>query len=278
MSACRGGPFTARSYGPRMTNITTSKRLIRSAGYLERPRFEALVNFRDLGGHATEQNRVTRTRTVYRADGVHRCTPNDLATLEALGVRRVVDLRTAHERLADGSFPPRHETIEYRHVPILDDVSGLGEIAHDEPLVVSYLHMIEERGARIVEALDAVVGSPGPVVFHCTAGKDRTGVLAALVLRAVDVPVETVVADYAKSHDAMERLVAWYRRNEPAGDTVRSVEDDPARERLMGARPEWMTRVLDVVDTRHGGALRYLLAAGATPATLRVLRSRMLAA
>jgi protein-tyrosine phosphatase len=258
--------------------ISTGSRVVRSAGFHERPRFDALVNFRDLGGHATERHRVTRTRTVFRADGVHRCTPNDLATLEALGVRRVVDLRTAHERLADGSFPARHETIEYRHVPLLDDVSGLGEIAHDEPLVVSYLHMIEERGERIVEAMNAVVASPGPVVFHCTAGKDRTGVLAALMLRAVDVPVDTVVADYAKSHAAMGRLIAWYKRNEPAGDTVRSIADDPARERLMGARPEWMAKVLDVVDRRHGGAQRYLLAAGATPTMLRVLRTRMLAA
>jgi protein-tyrosine phosphatase len=252
-------------------------RLIRSTGYLDRPRFEALVNFRDLGGHATVRHGVTRPRTVFRADGMHRCTDADVATLESLGVRRVIDLRTAQERVADGSFAAQHPTIEYRHIPLLDDVSGLGEIVHDEPLVVSYLHMIEARGARLARAIEAIVGSPGPVVFHCTAGKDRTGVLAALVLCAVGVPRETVVADYAKSHAAMERLIAWYRTHRPAHDGVRDPNEDASRAKLMGAQPEWMHKVLDVVDERYGGVDRYLLAAGVTPTTLRALRVRMLA-
>jgi protein-tyrosine phosphatase len=254
------------------------RRIVRSAGYLDRPRFEALVNFRDLGGHATERHRVTRHRTVFRADGVHRCTAADIATLEALGVRRVIDLRTAQERVTDGSFAAQHPTIDYRHVPILDDVSGIGEIVHAEPLVVSYLHMLEERAARLVRAVEAIVGAPGPVVFHCTAGKDRTGVLAALVLQTLGVPRETIVADYAKSEGAMDRLIAWYRAHRPESDGVRDPSTDPARSKLMGARPEWMHKVLDVLDERYGGAERYLLAAGATPTTLRALRVRMLAA
>jgi protein-tyrosine phosphatase len=254
-----------------------TRRVVRSSGYLDRPRFDALVNFRDLGGHATDRHGVTRSRTIYRADGVHRCSTSDVTTLEALGVRRVIDLRTAQERVTDGSFAAQHPTIEYRHVPLLDDVSGLGEIVHDEPLVVSYLHMIDERGPRIVQVIEAIVGSRGPVVFHCTAGKDRTGVIAALVLRVLGVPRETVVADYAKSHAAMERLIAWYRDHRPEHDGVRDPGVDPARARLMAARPEWMHRVLDVLDARHGGAERYLLAAGATPTTLRALRVRMLA-
>lgn len=251
-------------------------RVIRSSGWLDRSRFEALVNFRDLGGHATEHHRVTRHRTVYRADGVQRCTEADVATLEALGVRRVIDLRTAQERVADGSFAAQHPTIEYRHVPILDDVSGLGEIVHDEPLVVSYLHMIEERGARIVQAIEAIVGSPGPVVFHCTAGKDRTGIIAALVLQTLGVPRETIVADYAKSQIAMDRLIAWYREHRPDQDGMRDPAVDPSRARLMAARPEWMLKVLDVLDDRYGGAERYLLGAGVAPTTLRALRVRML--
>ena len=252
-------------------------RIIRSSGYRTHPRFDALVNFRDLGGHLTEQGRETRRGTVFRADGVHRCTPSDVATLEAIGVRRVIDLRTAHERVDDGSFDPRHATIEYRHVPLLDEVSGLGEIAHDEPLVVSYLHMLDERGARIVEVVNALVGAPGPVVFHCTAGKDRTGVVSAVLLRAVGVPAERVVLDYAKSGAAMERLVAWYRANRPDGDApVQDPAGDARRTRLMGAEPAWMRRVLEHLEKRHGGAERYLLAQGATASVVRDLRTRLL--
>ena len=104
------------------------------------------------------------------------------------------------------------------------------------------------------------------------------GVLAALLLRAVGVPQEVVVEDYAKSHAAMERLVAWYVANRPTTDApVRSVgPEDDRRRRLMGAEPQWMATVLDVVERRHGGAERYLLSAGATPSTLRALRGRLL--
>jgi protein-tyrosine phosphatase len=170
-----------------MTSVpvsSSSSRVVRSSGYYASRRFDALVNFRDLGGHETETGRFTRRGVFYRADGVHRCSASDTALLVGMGMTRVVDLRTAHERVSDGSFDPRHATIEYRHVPLLDDVSGFGEIVHDEPLVVSYLQMIDERSGRIVAAVNAVVGAPGPVVFHCTAGKDRTGVLAAVMLRA----------------------------------------------------------------------------------------------
>ena len=173
---------------------------------------------------------------------------------------------------------PRHPSIEYRHVPLLDDVAGMGEIAHDEPLVVSYLHMIDERSGRIVEALNAVVGAPGPVVFHCTAGKDRTGVLAALLLSAVGVTHDVVIEDYAKSYAAMDRLVAWYAANRPhEGSPVRALASgDDRRRRLMGAKPQWMAKVLEAVDRRYGGAERYFLSSGATPAVLRELRARLL--
>ena len=257
--------------------VSSSPRLLHSSRSRERRRFDALVNFRDLGGHETETGRFTRRGVIYRADGVQRCTPADVAQLESLGVKRVVDLRTAHERVSDGLFDPRHPSIEYRHVPLLDDVSGIGEIAHGEPLVVSYLQMINDSSGRIVEAVNAVVGSPGPVVFHCIAGKDRTGVLAALLLRAVGVPHDVVVADYAKSHAAMDCLVAWYVANRAsAGAPLTAVApDDHQRRRLMGAEPRWMAKVLEVLEPRHGGAERYLLGAGVTPSTLRALRTRL---
>ena len=264
-----------------MTSISSllpARREVRSSGYYERLRFEALVNVRDLGGHPTPNGRLTRRRSVFRADGVHRATEPDIAMLEGVGVRRVIDLRTPWERTDEGFFTPSHRRIDYRHVPLLDEVDSIKEITEGEPLVVSYLTMIEHRSGRIVEAIDAIVGTNGAAVFHCTAGKDRTGVVAALVLRSVGVPADRVIADYAKSERAMERLVAWYKANRPA-DTTGPVQDpagDPIRQRLMGARPEWMATVLDTVERRYGGAERYLLASGATPGTLRQLRRRLL--
>ena len=101
--------------------------------------------------------------------------------------------------------------------------------------------------------------------------------LAALLLRAVGVPHDVVVADYAKSHAAMDCLVAWYVANRAsAGAPLTAVApDDHQRRRLMGAEPRWMAKVLEVLEHRHGGAERYLLGAGVTPSTLRALRTRL---
>ena len=129
---------------------------------------------------------------------------------------------------------------------------------------------------KLARAVGLIAGRT-PVAFGCAAGKDRTGVLAALMLRAVGVPQDVVVEDYAKSHAAMERLVAWYVANRSTSDApVQAVTvADERRGRLMGAEPQWMAKVLDVLERRHGGAERYLLSAGATPSTLRELRRRL---
>ena len=243
--------------------------------------FDALFNFRDLGGFETITGEVTRYGHVFRSDGVHRCTPDDVRRLEQLGIRRVVDLRTVHERADDGCFDPQHPHIDYRHVPILDDVSGAGKPSslHDEPLVATYLDIVTARGERIVEALRWIVNSPGPVVFHCAAGKDRTGVVAALALATIGVPDERIIADYARSAEAMERLIAWYRerRNGEQQLVVTRTEEDDARlQRALSADPAWMQFVLDAVRLEYGTVRRYLVAVGATPSLIDGLHTKLL--
>lgn len=253
------------------TNTIPARRAVGSP-----PAFDALFNFRDLGGHPTDSGRFTLPGAVFRSDGIHRCTEGDIMVLEDLGVRRVVDLRTERERRDDGSFPTGHLCIEYCHIPLLNDVSGLGEITPDEPLVVSYLRMLDERGPRFADTLSAVVDAGGAVVFHCTAGKDRTGMVAALLLRAVGAGLDSVVEDYAKSELAIARLVSWYRAQGGTDAPVHDPARDDRRRMLMQARPRWMANVLALVDLRYGGAAQYLLDAGTSPATLQALRSLLL--
>src|SRR5688572_346755 len=87
--------------------------------------FDALFNFRDLGGYpAREGNATTRWGVMFRSDGVHRATPRDLERLVELGVATVVDLRTTHERREDGSFDDAPSSVAYHHVPLFDDLTG----------------------------------------------------------------------------------------------------------------------------------------------------------
>jgi hypothetical protein len=115
-------------------------------------------------------------------------------------------------------------------VPILEAVGGVAgaraeTIADrdDTPLLTSYRHMLTKRRALLVEALEAVATAPGAVVFHCTAGKDRTGVVAAVLLSVVGVADDAIVDDYGRSRDGMVRLVRGYRQ--PTGDTTVQASD-----------------------------------------------------
>jgi protein tyrosine/serine phosphatase len=244
--------------------------------------FDALFNFRDLGGHVTATGRHVRRGVVYRSDGMHRATLDDLGRIELLGITRVVDLRTTHERTEDGCFDDAHPSIEYSHIPIFERLSGVAgarveTVADDDevPLLTTYRMMLTDKRDRLVTAIEAVAGAPGPVVFHCTAGKDRTGVVAALLLSTVGVSDEVIVDDYGRSRAAMARLVEWYRANR-RDDTTGAGLTDARSSRLLGAEPEWMRVVLRELRAEHGSIRDYLLAAGATPALLAGIEAKLL--
>jgi protein-tyrosine phosphatase len=213
---------------------------------------------------------------------MHRASLDDLGRIELLGITRVVDLRTTHECTEDGCFDDAHPTIEYRHVPIFERLTGVAgakaeTMADDDdtPLLTTYRMILAEKREQVLAALDAIVGAPGPVVFHCTAGKDRTGVLAALMLSTVGVADDHIVDDYGRSRDGMVRLVEWYRANRRSDTTGASLTDERAA-RFLGAEPEWMTIVLDELRAEHGSVRDYLLAAGADTALLTQIERKLL--
>jgi protein-tyrosine phosphatase len=238
--------------------------------------FDALFNFRDLGGYpAREGNATTRWGVMFRSDGVHRATPRDLERLVELGVASVVDLRTTHERHEDGSFDDAPSSVAYHHVPLFDDLTGARpDTESDDYLLHLYMHIVTARGDRVAEALRLVLASEHPLVFHCTAGKDRTGVIAALVLAAVGVPDDVIANDYAMSSDAMDALVAWYRDARREG-TPAPMQTAAAMNRL-GADAAWMTQLMTFVRTEYGSVERYLLTIGLAEADLVSLATRLL--
>jgi protein-tyrosine phosphatase len=247
------------------------------------PEFEALFNFRDLGGHPTSSGARTVHGRVFRADGVHRCAEADITRLEQIGMARVIDLRTERERANDGCFDEEHHSIDYRHVPVLEEVRGVaGAAAEERPveerqlaLLDTYRKILAKRGERLVEVLELIVSAPGPVVFHCTAGKDRTGIVTALVLSSVGVDDERIAVDYGRSREAMDRLVEWYRANRSHDMSGANLRDDRSS-RLLGADPEWMLTVLTELRTDYGDVPGYLRAVGADASLVDGLRARML--
>jgi protein-tyrosine phosphatase len=213
-----------------------------------------LFNFRDLGGYATPDGRAIRWRRLFRSDSLSQIDPADAATFTALGVRTVIDLRRPREIERDGRVPA-FDGLAYHHInPMHAEWQEATD--HDEPsdarwLANRYLDLAEHGHDAIAAAVE-VIADPGnaPVVVHCVAGKDRTGVVSAVVLALLGVPDEVIAEDYALTGAATDRTMAHLRGLNP------EVAAMPTRWLLSPA--ETMLLFLADLRARHGSIQGYL--------------------
>ncbi|MFN8217102.1 MAG: tyrosine-protein phosphatase [Solirubrobacterales bacterium] len=241
--------------------------------------WEGCVNVRDLGGLPTADGGSLREGVLIRADSLLELTARGWAAVGAAGVTAVVDLRD-HD--APASAPPPDLGIEVTRVELYPEYAlPIAELAAadatDRPggddlaafFGRRYVDKLERRSSLVAEAVAAIAAADGPAVVHCQAGKDRTGVIVALVLRLAGVPIEAVVADYVLSEtDGRVALERWV---DAAGDE----RDRAERARRLGAPAAAMGLLLAVLDERHGGARAYLLGAGVPAADLDRLTGRL---
>jgi protein-tyrosine phosphatase len=240
---------------------------------------DAVHNFRDLGGYPTADGRTTRWRALFRADGLNRLTPADLEIVRELGIRTVIDLRTDAELEQRGRFPIDAHPVWFHHLPIIDVTWDPNEISDPnlpaaEFLLEKYLEMLDMGEVRIGQAFHHLA-MPGalPAVFHCAAGKDRTGLLAALVLSALGVPDEVVVNDYALTAEAMVRMRAWFKTHHP--DYFRRMEDETPSAFLQ-AEPAAMAGLLAKLRERYGTPRDYVMSLGVPSVVLGELERALL--
>jgi protein tyrosine/serine phosphatase len=241
--------------------------------------WDGCLNARDLGGLPLDGGGETRFGAVVRADSVRALSDEGWRTLAAYGVSRIVDLRQHEELAAD---PPRQLEVEVVHVSVLpeeDDpdwpeIDAAALAAKDGVAFTHalYAQFLRRYPARFAEAVAAVGDAPpGAVVVHCHGGKDRTGLVSALLLRLAGVPASAVAADYALSAGHLRsRHDPWIAA---AGDDA----ERERRERICATPEASMAQVLAELDA-GGGAAAYLLAAGATAAQLGRAAGRLAAA
>ncbi len=227
-------------------------------------------NIRDLGGYA-HAGGETRWRRILRGDGLHRLTPQGIEDLVAAGVVMVVDLRHDNE-LASHPNPFRdHATVAYRHLSLFEDLAPSAMTGGDV-LLDLYIEALERRGPAIAGILAALAEGPdGTVLFHCTAGKDRTGLIAALILALAGVEARTIVEDYARTGTHIAPLLATILAEAEA----RGMDPEGLRP-LLACEPLTMTRTLEHIERRWGSADGYLAAVGLDAATATRLRARLL--
>jgi protein tyrosine/serine phosphatase len=246
--------------------------------------FEACFNFRDLGGYPTADQRHIRWGTIYRSDTLHRLTVADVEVFRALGLRTVVDLRSSTEIDQYGRLGISDAGLTWHNVPMLDNVQ-LSPRDPSDPLLVlppedsspgeGYVRIAEEFAASIA-ATFRIMGGEGalPAVFHCTSGKDRTGIVAALMLDVLGVSDEVIASDYSLTEAAQLRSTPWIEKHEP--EFAAFLAQIPPERRAP--RPERILDFLQGLRARYGSVPEFLTRTGVPERQLHLLRDRMVEA
>ncbi|UYO96945.1 tyrosine-protein phosphatase [Microbacterium sp. M28] len=241
----------------------------------------APVNLRDLGGIPIDGG-VLREGVAIRTDDLAYVTAEVASDLVAGGLTAIIDLRSPLEVEVTGRGPLGAYPIAYHHLPLIADVSRShdGEDFTHEGMGRMYLRMVEHAAPQLVVALNIIAYTPGAAAFHCAAGRDRTGVLAAMLLLALGAGDDDIVEDYSRTG---ENMVAIMTRTAPVmghmwkalGHDVDAVKASSSL--LEGSMAVSMRALLTALRERHGDALAPLRAAGLSDDTVARLRERALA-
>ncbi len=222
----------------------------------------ALQNARDVGGLATPDGRRVRHGVLYRSDAP--LAGDAPPRLDPWPPQHVVDLRSVGESIDGHPLSTPATTVSAR--PLYPRLNMLASPSAEEIAALTltglYADLLQDGAAVIAEVAGLVAGSVGPVLVHCTAGKDRTGVVVAVLLAAAGVAREDIVRDYARSASAVPGIVARMAISAP--------------DHLMGTPEAAIAVVLDALASRPRGARGWLADNGLSPAVLNDLEQRLL--
>ena len=228
-------------------------------------------NFRDAGGYRVEGGGSIRWRTLFRTDSLHNVPQEDLDQIVELGVRSAVDVRYPHEVRSRAHPLSSHAAVAYHNAPLSDLT-----VPWSEPISTleeMNLFFLDDHASRISAALQRFA-APGafPALVNCTLGKDRTGLVVALLLAIAGVSRGDIVRDYMLSDVPTTDLRAR---------TVRLAVGNGADEKLVrelsSIRPSVMERTLDHLETTYGGAEGYARSVGLTSQQIESIREALVA-
>ena len=240
-------------------------------------RLEGALNVRDLGGLSTLDGKLTRHGLLFRADTLAHLTAADQARLGALGLTTVIDLRTEEERtrapdrLPEGPAPAVQALgfLPRGNIEMFAAINA-GQLDAEEAvrsMMDQYRNLTLDHHDRYQAFIETLLG-PGtrPLLFHCASGKDRTGIAAAIVLLALDVPRATVLEDYAISNFQRRPI-----------DLFTAGASAPAVEQVLAAHPRYLEAALTAMEETSGSIPAYLAELGLNSEARRHLRALLVA-
>ena len=234
---------------------------------------DGCFNFRDLGGYPTADGRRVRWRRLFRSDALHHLTPRDVAVLvDELGLRHVVDLRSSGELGAEGRGPLAAAPTSFHHLPLFDGAIPVQpEAPPPETLADRYFLLARFAAGPIAKVLETLAASEGPTVYHCAAGKDRTGVISAVLLELLGVPDEVIVADYAASQEKLDAIIDRLLASEGYQGMLEALPED-----TFHAEAGTMAALLARLRGEFGSIEAFATGAGLSGASLARLRAALL--
>ena len=233
---------------------------------------EGAVNFRDQGGYPTENGRFVKWRRLFRSDSLHDLTESDVQTITGtLGLKTIVDLRSINSVLEDGRGLLALSGIAYHNYPFLERRGIEPPTSGSDPgerLTAIYQWILLNAGTLMAQAFNALAQDVNqPALFHCNAGKDRTGVLGATLLSVLGVSREDVVADFLMTNEVIDGILARIKKMPGFQDST--------RDGIMAPQSA-IEKFLDVMQREFGGPESYLLRHGVQQETINVFKESML--
>lgn len=228
---------------------------------------EGAYNVRDVGGLPTMDSHHVRTGRIFRGDSLDGCTAADVAVLNVLGIRHLIDLRNK-----DRGNRPLGPHVGRTFLPVAQDLRSLSAVANDSHgggLISLYLESLDEGRMHIGRVLTTIADNcHKALAFHCTAGKDRTGIVTALLLLLLGVAEDLVVEDYALTDDRIGPIHDQLRGSNYGVELVQP--------EMFRARPETMRATLDGLRERFGTAENWATHSGLSAANVARLRAELL--
>lgn len=248
-------------------------------------------NFRDLGGYLTADGRMrVKWGEIYRSGALSKLTEEDYREIAALRIRSIVDLRSTDERRREptawragavDAYAKDYVSTGERSLFAILTAPGATPDAVKGAMISFYREMPEQFADQYAELFHRLAGRDEAVLFHCTAGKDRTGLAAALVLSVLGAPREIVLADYALTDQAVNFMAQFSAQPAPSpeSDSYAFLRQAPPHmvAPLMRADPAYLEAALAAIDAQYGSVTAYVKTRlGVTDAELAAMRARLL--
>ena len=237
---------------------------------------QKLYNARDLGGFPTADGKTTRFGVFIRSEAPVDITEDDLATLKAYGVTASMDFRSTHETELRPS--DLQNVMPYFHRPLFNEAASAGGMKQPPPMKApvswgeQYIAMAEESRAWAVDVLTIAAENEGALLYHCTTGKDRTGIMTMYLLDIAGVPRADIAADYCVSQVFLEPVYkVLFSGAGPMNDGHAPKMD----ESFFKTKPESILRVYDYLTEKYGGVTAYLHEIGVPQQVLQAIREKL---